>query len=154
VRRSTSYGSTRLGHISPVLAASPHYLERAPRLRHPRDLGDPGHTIVARSRRSQWHFVHAKSGDQLTITPAPARVVVAIKSFGAELVAAGIGIGILPRSAVFTHRDLQALEPGGYRPLRGPFSIVMPSTRTAAPKVRAFVDAMRAYIATRPDLFE
>jgi DNA-binding transcriptional LysR family regulator len=154
VRSSATYGITRLGHISPILAASSRYLEGAPKLRHPRDLADPAHTIVARSRRPRWQFVHMKAGDQLTVTPAAPRAVVATKSFGAELVAAGVGIAILPRAAMFTYRELRVLEPGGYRPPRGPFSIVTPSTRTAAPKVRAFVDAMRAYIATRPDLFD
>jgi hypothetical protein len=40
-----------------------------------------------------------------------------------------------------------------YRPASGPIALVTPSAHTAAPKTRAFVSAMKAYVATRPDLF-
>jgi hypothetical protein len=37
---------------------------------------------------------------------------------------------------------------------KGPLSLVTPSARTSAPKVRAFADAMKALVAARPDLFD
>ncbi len=148
-----TYGIMRLGYIAPVLAASATYLDRVPPIRHPRDLASPAHAIIARSRRSTWEFVHAKSGTLLTVTPAPARVLVATKSVAAELVAAGVGIALIARTAVRAHPALRILEPGGYRPAGGAISLVTPSVRTSAPKVRAFAAAMKAFVATRPDLF-
>lgn len=153
VRTASTYGVTRIGHIGPILAASPRYLERAPPIRHPRDLADPAHTIIARSRRPKWHFVHAKTGNPLAIHPAAPRALVTAKSVGAELAAAGVGIALVPRIAARAHPELQILEPGGYRPEGGPFVLVTPSVRTWPPKVRAFADALRAFVATRPDLF-
>ncbi|MFT3700010.1 MAG: LysR family transcriptional regulator [Kofleriaceae bacterium] len=153
IRGSSTYGVTKLGNIGPVLAASQDYLDRSPAIRHPRDLADPAHVIIARSRRSTWEFVHGKSKAPLSIQPAPARVVVGAKMFSAELVSAGIGLAFIARSALAERPHLRELEPAGYRPAGGPFSLVTPSARTAAPKVRAFADATRAFIATRPDLF-
>lgn len=153
VRGSSTYGVTRLGRISPVLVASSRYLERAPPIRHPRDLADPAHAIIARSRRSRWQFVHGKAGNLVTVAPAPARALVTAKAFSAALVAAGVGLALVPRAALLVHRELRVLEPGGYRPVGGPFCLVTPSSRTSAPKVRAFADAVRSFIASRPDLF-
>jgi len=70
-----------------------------------------------------------------------------------ELVAAGIGIAFIHRTTALAHPEVRILEPGGYRPVSGPISIITPSARTAPPKARAFIGAMQAYAATRPDLF-
>jgi DNA-binding transcriptional LysR family regulator len=148
-----SYGVMSFGHIAPVIAASASYLDRLPPIRHPRDLESPAHTIIARSRRSTWELVHARSGGLLTIAPAPPRVLVAAKSLAAELAAAGVGIALIARTSMRAHPQLRILEPGGYRPAAGAISLVTPSARTSAPKVRAFADAMKAFVATRPDLF-
>lgn len=148
-------GVVRLGQISPVLAASKRYLDRAPPLRHPRDLADPAHAIVGfgRSRRGPWRFVHAK-GAVAEVVPVAPRVLVTAKALVAQLVAAGAGIGLVPRpAAIALASSIVVLEPGGYRPVSGVFSLVTPSARTAAPKVRAFIDALKAFIATRDDLF-
>ena len=152
VRAAGTYGVTRITHISPVLAASARYLERAPTIRGPRDLEDPAHTIIARSRRSKWDFVHPKTGKELTVTPAPARVLVGATSVSAELVRAGIGLALVPRTALTALPELRVVEPGGYRAAGGPFSLVTPSPNLT-PKVRAFLDALRAFVASRPDLF-
>jgi hypothetical protein len=48
---------------------------------------------------------------------------------------------------------MTALEPAGYRPVGGPYFLVTPSARKSPPNVRAFVDAMRAMVASRPELF-
>ena len=154
VPAASTYGVMRFGHIGPVLAASPRYLDRAPAIRHPRDLADPAHTIIAGSRRPKWHFVHAKTGKALTIAPAAPRVVVSAKSMRTELVGAGIGLALVPRAAALAHAGLRILEPGGYRAGGGPFVLVTPSARTSSPKVRAFADALRAFVARRPDLFQ
>lgn len=152
---ASTHGVVRLGRIGPVLAASPRYLERTPPLRHPRDLADPAHTLVGhrQQRRARWRFVHARSGAAVSVSPVPPRAVVSAKALVVQLVAAGIGMGLMPRTALASHPDLKILEPGGYRPDAGPFSLVTPSARATAPKVRAFIDAIRAFVRARPELF-
>jgi DNA-binding transcriptional LysR family regulator len=150
---ASSYGVMRFGHIGPALAASPRYLERSPTIRHPRDLADPAHSIIAGARRPTWRFVHGKTGKVLTVAVAAPRALVSAKSMRAELVKAGIGLALIPRVAALAHPDLRILEPGGYRAAGGPFALVTPSARTSSPKVRAFADALRAFVARRPDLF-
>lgn len=148
-------GVVRLGRMAPVLASSKRYLDRAPPLRHPRDLANAGHSIVAvgRSRNRTWEFEPAKGGPTVTIVPPAPRALVTAKALVAHLVAAGGGLGLVPRTAALAVPGIVVVEPGGYRPASGPFSLVTPSARTSAPKVRAFVDAMRAFCAARPDLF-
>ncbi len=155
IRAGSTHGVVRLGRISPVLAGAARYLERAPPLRHPRDLADAAHAIVmcGRSRRQTWHFVAAKGGATVAVTPAAPRALVPTKSLATQLVAAGLGLSIIPRAAALAHPGITILEPAGFRPASGPFSVVTPSARTTAPKVRAFVDAMKAYVAARTDLF-
>jgi DNA-binding transcriptional LysR family regulator len=153
VRAASTYGVTRMGRVAPVLAASRRYLERAPKVRHPRDLADPAHTTITHSRRATWSFVHPKTGKALVIAPAAPRAVITAKSLTTELVVAGTGLAMIPRASALRHPELQILEPAGYRPTGGPFALVTPSARTSAPKVRAFADALKAFVASRPDLF-
>lgn len=153
VSAASTYGVMRFGHIGPVLAASPRYLERAPAIRHPRDLTNPAHMIVAGSRRPKWRFVHTKTGNELTIEPATPRAVVSAKSLRAALVVAGVGLALIPRPTALGHPGLRILEPSGYRAGGGPMALVTPSARTSAPKVRAFADALKSFVAKRPELF-
>jgi DNA-binding transcriptional LysR family regulator len=153
VPTASTYGIMRVGHIAPVLAASPRYLARVPAIRHPRDLADPAHTTITRSRRTKWSFVHARTGKALTITPAAPRAIVTAKSLAAELVVTGVGVAMMPRPVALKHPELRILEPAGYRPAGGTFALVTPSARTSAPKVRAFAAALKAFVASRPDLF-
>jgi len=156
VRASNSFGIVRLGHIAPVLAASTRYLERSPPLRRPHDLTHPAHAIVTygRSRRvRRWEFVHANGGTTTVEVPASARALVTSKVLVAQLVAAGTGVALIPRTAALALPGVKILEPGGYRPASGPFSVVTPSARLTAPKVRAFIEIMKAFVATQTDLF-
>lgn len=84
---------------------------------------------------------------------APPRAIVSAKSMRAELVAAGMGLALVPRVAALAHPELRILEPGGYRAAGGPFVLVTPSAHTSSPKVRAFAAALKAFVAARPDLF-
>ena len=130
---------------APVLVATRRYLDRSPPLRHPRDLADPGHTIVRSGRARTWEFVHAKSGVVVSVAPHASRALVSTKLLAAEIAAHDVGLALVPRTAAHALPKLFIVEPGGYRPTPGPFSPVTPSVRTAAPKVRAFADAMRAF---------
>jgi len=147
----SSLGSVRLGVVSPVLAASPRYLERAPPLRHPRDLA--AHTTVGfgRKRRSRWHFAN-RSGTAATVD-VTFRAIANSAPMIADMVAAGTGVAIVPRF-VAQAKQLAMLEPGGYRPAPVDIYIVTPSARATPAKVRAFVDLFRDYVAARCDMFE
>jgi DNA-binding transcriptional LysR family regulator len=118
VDTANSYGVAQLGRIAPVLAASRRYLERMPQLRHPCDLANPAYTIIAGSRRAKWTFVHGKAGHSVTVAPATPRALVSSKSLCAELVLAGIGLGLIHCTVAIAQPELQVLEPGGYRPSR------------------------------------
>ncbi len=150
---ASTYGVMRFGHIGPVLAASPRYLDRAPPIRHPRDLADPAHTIVAGSRRPKWRFVHGKTNAELIIEPAPPRAIVSAKAMRAAFVVSGAGLALIPRAAALSRPELRILEPGGYRAGGGPFALVTPSARTSSPKVRAFADSLKAFVAEHPEIF-
>jgi DNA-binding transcriptional LysR family regulator len=147
----SSLGTARLAVVAPVLAAAPRYLERAPPLRHPRDLA--GHAIVAfgKRRRQLWSFT-GRGGATADVELAP-RAVAGSAPLVAQLAADGAGIANLPRF-VAARFGLTVVEPGGFRPLAYDLSIVTPSARMAAPKVRAFVDLMRDFVAARPDMFD
>ncbi|HEU0034421.1 MAG TPA: LysR family transcriptional regulator [Kofleriaceae bacterium] len=149
--RDSSLGTIRLAEVRAVLAASPRYLERAPVLRHPRDLA--AHAVIqfGRKRRVSWSFV-GRGGQTETVELSP-RSVASSAPLVAELAAAGAGIAMLPRF-VATSAQLTILEPGGFRCAPVDLSIVTPSARPAAPKVRAFVDVMREYVAARTDMFD
>jgi LysR family transcriptional regulator for bpeEF and oprC len=149
----SSLGTVRLAVVAPVLAAAPRYLDRAPPLRHPRDLADPGHAIIAfgKRRRQTWSFV-GRGAATAEVELAP-RAVAGSAPLVAQLAADGAGIANVPRF-VAARFGLVVIEPGGFRPLAFDLSIVTPSARMAAPKVRAFVDLMRDFVADRPDMFD
>ena len=147
----STLGSVRLGVVAPVLAAAPRYLERAPPLRHPRDVAAHTTVVFGRKRRSQWRFTN-RSGTSTTVAVTP-RATANSAPMIADMVAAGVGLATLPRF-VAQARRLTVLEPGGFRPVSVDLCIVTPSARATPPKVRAFVDLMRELVAARPDMFD
>jgi DNA-binding transcriptional LysR family regulator len=148
---SSSMGAVRLATVAPVLAAAPRYLDRAPPLRHPREV--PGHTVIAfgRRRKVTWAFV-GRGGATETVDVTP-RAVASSAPLVAALAAEGVGLCVIPRF-VATRAGLSILEPGGFRPRSYDLSIVTPSARTEAPKLRAFIDLMRDFVAARSDMFD
>jgi len=147
--------AVRLGRITPVLIAAPAYLERAPPLKHPRDL--PAHAVVGfgRERRPvSWSYV-GRGGrrHQVQLTPrAIGNSFVVVRT----LCEGGVGLAQLPGfvTAIAAPGALVPIEPGGFRPASLEVAIVMPSGRQASPKLAAFVDMMRAFVTRHPELFE
>ncbi len=141
---ASTLGAIRLATVAPVLAAAPRYLDRAPPLRHPRDLA--AHAILGfgKKRRLTWTFTGRGTAiEAIELTP---RAVANSAPLVAELAAAGAGLALIP-SFTARHSGLTVLEPGGFRPQSFDLSIVTPSARPATPKVRAFIDLMRAAMA-------
>jgi DNA-binding transcriptional LysR family regulator len=141
----------RLASVGPVLAAAARYLDRAPPLREPTDLAHHAIIAFASKRRLTWSFT-GRGGATASIELTP-RVVANSAPLVAALAATGAGVAQLPRF-VAAAAGLVVLEPGGFRPAMRDLSIVTPSARPAAPKVRAFIDLMREYVAARPDMFD
>jgi DNA-binding transcriptional LysR family regulator len=147
----SALGAVRLAVLSPVLAAAPRYLERAPPLRRPRDLAAHAFVAFGKRRRQAWTFV-GRGGATEDVELVP-RANATSAPLVAQLAAEGAGVALLPRSVV-ARAGLAVLEPGGFRPRPSDLSIVTPSARISATKVRAFVDLMREFVASRPDLFD
>jgi DNA-binding transcriptional LysR family regulator len=147
----SSLGAVRLAVLSPVLAAAQRYLDRAPPLRRPRDLA--AHAIVAfgKRRRQTWTFV-GRGGATEDIDLVP-RANANSAPLVAQLAADGAGVALIPRF-VAARAGLVVLEPGGFRPQAFDLSLVTPSARISATKVRAFVDLMRDFVQARPDIFD
>jgi len=147
--------AVRLGRITPVLIAAPAYLDRAPPLKHPREL--PAHAVVGFGRERRpvtWSYV-GRGGrrEQVQLTPrAIANSFVAVRT----LCEGGVGLAQLPAfvTAIAAPGALVPVEPGGFRPAPLEVAIVMPSGRQASPKLAAFVDMMRAFVTRHPELFE
>jgi DNA-binding transcriptional LysR family regulator len=145
----STLGAIRLGTIRPVLCAAASYVERAPPLKHPRDLEH--HAIVGFGKRRQtWKFVRANAEVSVDVTP---RAVSNSAPFVAQLCAGGAGISLLPRFTALAV-GLALLEPGGFSPQPLDFTLVTPSARTLTPKLRTLVDLLHAFVAERHDLFE
>lgn len=147
----SALGAARLAVVSPVLAAAPRYLDRAPPLRRPRDLA--AHAIVAfgKRRRQTWSFAgRGGAAESVELTP---RATATSAPLVAQLAADGAGIALLPRFVV-ARAGLTVLEPGGFRPRPLDLSVVTPTARISATKVRAFLDLMRDFVAARPDIFD
>ena len=141
----------KLAVVAPVLAGTQRYLDRSPPLRHPRELAE--HAIVAfgKRRKATWSFA-GRGGSRVDVEVAP-RAVANSAKLVAELAAAGVGLALLPRF-VATAAGLAILEPGGFHPATTDLSVITPSARSEAAKVRAFIDVLREQIAARPEMFD
>jgi len=146
----SSLGAIRIGTVGPVLAGAPTYLDRAPPLRHPRDLADHAFVAFGKKRRQTIRFVRGEVALEIEVAP---RAAATSAPLIAQMCAAGTGLAVIPRFTAVA-AGLVVVEPAGYRPEAHAFSIVTPSARAIPPKVRAFVEIMRDYLATRTDIFD
>lgn len=141
----------RLAVVAPVLAATQRYLDNAPPLRHPRDLAAHAFVAFGKRRKVTWQF-EGRGDSRVEVELAP-RAVANSAKLVAALAAAGTGLAILPKF-VAAEAGLVAVEPGGFHPAATSLSVITPSARTQAAKVRAFVDVLREFVAARPELFD
>lgn len=145
---TASYVVRKLGTSTPVLCASPGYVDRH---------GAPGslaelrrHAVISLGRNQPevtWSFVDEATG----VIPLPLEPRVRVNNtwLMRELCLQGAGIAMLPWFLI--HRDLDAetlvrLLPGiASQPLD--VCAVMPRGSPATPKVRAFLDILYRYVA-------
>jgi DNA-binding transcriptional LysR family regulator len=145
----SSLGAIPLPAVAPVLCASRAYLDRAPPLRHPRDLADHVTICFGSARKVTWRFVR---GDDTCAIELAHRACANSAPMIGQLAAAGAGIAMVPPLTATT-AGLETLEPGGFRPRSIPMHLVTPSSRSMPPKLRAFAAMLRAFVARRADLF-
>ncbi|MEO8701118.1 MAG: LysR substrate-binding domain-containing protein [Kofleriaceae bacterium] len=148
--RDSAMGAARIAVVAPVLAAASEYLATAPPLRHPRDLVQ--HSIIhfGKKRKMTWQFTKGSATETVELIP---RVVANSAPLVADIAATGAGLALIPKFVAIDH-GLAIIEPAGFRPTSVDLSIVTPSARPTAPKVRAFIDLMRELVSARPDMFE
>ncbi|OAJ57354.1 LysR family transcriptional regulator [Paraburkholderia ginsengiterrae] len=130
--------------IAPVrrfVVASPAYLSRYGRPRHPQDLD--AHqclTYVNRTRRDVWRFTRS-SGEECTVTPGGALRVTSVEALLPMLVA-GLGIAELPEFVATQYFPDERLEPilTDWRLPEGGLYFVTPTARARPAKVSALAD--------------
>ena len=131
--------------IAPVgrfVVASPAYIARHGRPRHPRDLG--AHQCLSyanRAKRDVWRFTHQKTGEVCSITPAGL-----LRGTSAEAllptVLDGLAITELPEfiaTQYFPRKQLEPILTNWHLPSGGLY-FVTPTTRARPAKVSALAD--------------
>ncbi|KVN42203.1 LysR family transcriptional regulator [Burkholderia pyrrocinia] len=130
--------------IAPVrryVVASPAYLSRHGRPKHPQELGaHPCVTYANRNRRDVWRFVH-KGGDECTVTPAGPLRGTSVEAL-LPTVLAGLAITELPEFAATQYFADKQLEPilTDWRLPEGGLYFVTPTARARPAKVSALAD--------------
>lgn len=139
--------ASKLGDIEYALFASPAYLARRGAPSQPHDLDGHGTVVFGPPGRSvRLDLQRGMEKETLRLVP---RVLVNNNLAARDTVAAGLGIGLLPRfQSTQLVRDgaLQEVLPGWSQP-PVPVNALFASRRYLAPKVRAFVDHARRHFA-------
>jgi DNA-binding transcriptional LysR family regulator len=148
--RSSSVVEHKIGDVEWVVCAAPDYLARAGRPVRPAELAD--HACLV--------HVHVAANDRIWRLEGP-RGSIAVKVKDAfssnsalalrKAARAGLGIALVPRYSVaedLADGSLVTLLPR-YRAAARPLLIAHPRAGTVPPKVQAFVDFMRGWVAER-----
>ncbi|KWR89926.1 LysR family transcriptional regulator [Cupriavidus sp. IDO] len=130
--------------IAPVrrfIVASPAYLSRHGRPRHPRDLG--AHQCLSYTHRSQrdvWRFTH-DSGEECTVRPSGALRGTSVEAL-LPTVLAGLALTELPEFVATQYFRDRQLEPvlTDWRLPEGGLHFVTPTARARPAKVSALAD--------------
>ncbi|WP_342620124.1 LysR family transcriptional regulator [Rhodoferax sp. GW822-FHT02A01] len=137
---NSSLVSRKLASTRLVLCASPAYLKKNGRPRHPSELTD--HTVLSYSLLStgdQWHFEGPQGGVSVTVKPR-----MRTNSGDTCIAAARKGKGVVLQPSFMVNADLQTgalveLMPD-YRSIEFGIYAVYPTRQHVSPKVRALID--------------
>ena len=137
-----------IGKGRAVCIASPAYLAGVAAPRAPKDLERLDAVTIA-GGSTEWAF--QRRGRKIVVRPRP-RLSTPSYTLAREAVVAGLGVGRLP--SYFVAEDLAAgrleLVLEAWMPPTASVTAVYASRGLVAPKTRAFVDALTAYVAKRP----
>lgn len=141
VTESALIGRTLGGSVPCGLFASPDYVKKNARLRHPRDLErHPLITGPSESERQEWVFT--KGGDRVSVPLTSARFKVNDMLVRIDAAIAGVGIALVPiwvaNSASFK-KTLRRLLPNWTSPLDSEIHILYPTRGSLNARSRALI---------------
>lgn len=132
-------------HIRWVAAASPRYINRAPRLETPDDLLNHKCIQIRTGQGVIYRWDFEKGGDQRVID-VPGQLCVNETEFGIQMALADRGITYCPEERIRAHLDagrLQVVLPD-WSPLEPPYYLYYPGRRQMPPGLRELIDVLRA----------
>jgi DNA-binding transcriptional LysR family regulator len=138
--------------IAPVrrfVVASPAYIARHGRPRHPRDLAShPCLSYLNRTGRDIWRFAHRKTGEECAVTPAGPLRGTSVEAL-LPTVLEGLAITELPEFTATQYFPKARLEPilTDWRLPEGGLYFVTPTARARPAKVAALADFLIAALA-------
>jgi DNA-binding transcriptional LysR family regulator len=141
--------------IAPVrrfLVASPNYIARYGRPRHPRDLGVHQCLSYAnRAKRDLWRFTHRRTGEECPITPIGPLRGTSVEAL-LPTVLEGLAITELPEFIATQYLREKRLESllGDWRMPEGGLYFVTPTARSRPAKVSALADFLIAKLTGAP----
>ncbi|MGH7044265.1 MAG: LysR family transcriptional regulator [Acetobacteraceae bacterium] len=145
--------SRTVGHTAPLLLATPGYLAARGRPEHPRDLVAHDCLVQHRLRADHvWRFTGPEGG---VAVPVTGRFSADNNEAVLRALLAGVGVALI--AAVVARAEVAAgrlvpLMPD-YAPAGITITLVYPSRRNLAPRVRAVIDFIAEDILGRPDPF-
>jgi len=146
VLEDSSLVARQIAPVRRFVVASPAYIERYGRPRHPRDLS--AHQCLSyanRAKRDVWRFTHQKTGEECLITPTgPLRGTSAEALLPTAL--EGLAIAELPEFIATQYFPDKQLEPIliDWRLPEGGLFFVTPTARARPAKVSALADFLIA----------
>jgi DNA-binding transcriptional LysR family regulator len=134
------------------LVASPNYIARHGRPRHPRDLG--AHRCLSyanRATRDIWRFTHRGSGEECAISPQGPLRGTSVEAL-LPTVLEGLAITELPEFAATQYFREKQLEPllDDWRMTEGGLYFVTPTARARPAKVSALADFLISRLTDAP----
>ncbi|VWD31613.1 LysR family transcriptional regulator [Burkholderia lata] len=150
----TSLVARRIGELAQINCAAPAYLERHGTPRSPDELPDHvavGYFSSRTGRELDWEYADMDSGE---LHAVKMRSVVAVNSSQAYLACCLAGLGLIqaPRDGLGPLLDdgslVEVLPEWNAEPL--PVSVVFPTGRHLAPRVRIFVDWLAETLGATP----
>ncbi|MCA9608731.1 MAG: LysR family transcriptional regulator [Myxococcales bacterium] len=148
--RDTSVVASRIGALERYLVASPSFIAAHGAPKRPDDLRALECLVFSGSSDgASWRLTRAK---QTRTVRVQGRLVVNDFEFLEEAARAGLGVALLP-----AHHAVEDLREGrlvrllpGWCSSEQPISVVYPSARHLAPKVRAFIEHLREQMTPPP----
>jgi len=139
----SSLVAQQLGSIRRVVVASPAYLDRHGRPKHPRDLARANCICIQPTTVGQWRF--REQGRPFTV-PVSGNLEFNHNAPAAEACAAGMGFGMF-----LSYQVLSLVEQGrlevvleGFEAPPRPVSLIYPHARLLPARTRVFIDWMKA----------
>jgi DNA-binding transcriptional LysR family regulator len=145
--------SRTLGQTAPLLLAAPDYLAARGQPAHPHDLA--AHDCLVQHRMGADHVWRFTGPEGEMTLPVAGRFSADNAEAVLRAALAGVGIAlvaeVVARAEVAAGRLVPLLQ--GYEPAGIPITLIFPSRRNLAPRVRAVIEFLTHDVLRRPDPF-